>query len=673
MDKSSKDWQDEQIYLQNTENAIDTKVNSILQHVNERRDIVEELKSQFFHEKYTHEMDNGDQASMYQRIDDFMLFANEQIDLATLLQRRKMQPYFGRVDFVQNNDRMPIYIGLSTIDDDKNYYVFDWRAPVGELFYNFGKGPAQYDSPQGVMSGQITLKRQYDIANGDLQDIYDVDQNIFDEYIQKILRHIHTQQLHNIASTIQREQNEIIRDTLHDVIVVQGCVGSGKTTVALHRIAYMLYKFPNLKSDNILLFSPNELFFSHVSGVLPELGEDNTRTAFFAYFVQRLLKLTTRVENMDEFVARYDSAQDDARQQILAKLDESMYQNIISWVRTYVDHIGFTRGFKLRKHVYSVGKLNKFLHEDTKDLRLLDKTDTLHAQIMKECKLNEMYSDKMYEEIVSRLSSTIDIQEMFNLFLSDSNLRTCNFDTVINFEDAVLLCLFYEALKELNVNMDIKQVVFDEAQEYPMLFIAFVMRMFPHAQFSFYGDDDQRTTAGAVHKLADILSLDAGYRSTHYYVLNHTYRSSEEIVEYSNKILGRDLHNAFRLKYGQPVEEIQSSNISKQIDDILDVLIKQNRSVGIICGDNKQALNIFDNLDPKYKVLTDIIINAKTTSLKQIQVLPITMAKGLEFDTAIVLPNGGVFNQEFGKQQEYIACTRAINKLYVIKEDKNEH
>lgn len=673
MDKNSKDWQDEKNYLNRTQKAIDTKVSNILQHINNRRDIVEELKTQYFHEKYTHEMDKGDDASLFGRIDDFMLFANEQIDLATTLQKRKAQPYFGRIDFLQKSETMPIYIGLSTIDDDKNYYVFDWRAPVGELFYNFGKGPAHYDTPQGEVNGEITLKRQYEITNGELCEVYDVDQNIFDEYLQKILSHINTQQLHNIASTIQAEQNEIIRDILHDIVVVQGCVGSGKTTVALHRIAYMLYKLPNLKSDNILIFSPNELFFSHISGVLPELGEQNTRTAVFAYFVQRLLKLTTRVENMDEFVVRFNNADNVVKQQILAKLDVCMHQKICDWTKQYTNNLNFTKGFKLRKRIFSTEMLNKFLHQDTQELRLLDKIDALHAKIMQQCKLDEKFSDKLRDELVGRLSATIEPEAMFNQFLSEQNLHVCNFDTVINFEDAVLLCLFFEAIKELNVNMDIKQVVFDEAQEYPMLFIDFVMRMFPHAQFSFYGDEAQCTTAGAVKNLTDILGLDAGYRSAKFYTLNHTYRSSEEIVEYANKLVGRDLHNAFRLKYGQPVEEILGFNVTSQIEPILNKIVAQNRSVGIICGSNKQALDIFEHLNPQHKACADVIINAKSTSQKQIQILPVTMSKGLEFDTVVVLPNGGVFEQEFGKQQNYIACTRAINKLYVLKEEKNEH
>lgn len=668
MNKTSKAWKDEENYLEKTQQAIDKKVELITNSINSRKDIVEELKNQFYAEQYTREMDKGDKAALYKRIDDFMLFANEQIDLSTKLLTRKQQPYFGRVDFKQESDTLPIYVGLSTIDDNKNYYVFDWRAPVGELFYEFGKGKASYQTPQGVQSGEITLKRQYDIEAGKLKEVYDVDQNIFDEYLQKLLSNISSTQLHNIASTIQREQNEIIRDTKNDLIVVQGCVGSGKTTVALHRIAYMLYKIPNLKSENIIIFSPNELFLSHIGGVLPELGEQNTHTATFSRFVQNLLNLDYRIENMDEYVARFEQLDDNLRKQILKKLDPKMKNKMDEFVKNYSQNLNFTSGFKLRKKVFSKEKLNKFLHEDSSELLLFEKLETLHSKIMKECKLDEKFSDKLRKELLMRLNDKVDYKHIYNLFLKEQKLRKCNFDMVVNFEDAILLCLLFEKITKLSVNMDIKSVVFDEVQEYPYLFVDFVTRLFPHANFSFYGDDAQQTTAGAVHSIKDFLKLDAGYRTTKLYNLVHTYRSSEEIVEYTNKIINSSMHNAFRLKYGQPVEEVHTSNIIAKVNEILQKTIENNRSIGIICGDNKQAVEVFNLICPQAKTKTDLIINAKDSSLKQVQVLPATLCKGLEFDTVLVLCTSGVFKNEFKKQHKYIACTRAINKLYVIED-----
>ena len=667
MDKKSQEWQEELNYLNDTQKAIDHKIDNINKSLVSRKDIIEELKQQYFFEKSTHEMDTGDNAALFTRIDDMTMFVNEQIDLTTNLMRSRLQPYFGRIDFEDKHDKLKVYVGLRTIDDNKNYYVFDWRAPVGELFYEYGKGKASYDSPQGKIEGVITLKRQYDIKDGNLNEVYDVDQNIFDQYLQKLLANINSSQLHNIAATIQQEQNKIIRDIKNDLVVVQGCVGSGKTTVALHRIAYMLYKLKNVKSENIILFSPNELFFSHISGVLPELGEKNTHTATFARFVQTLLGVKGRIENMDEFVARYEQTNKSNQAEILTKLNFENRDRINKFVLDYVNNLHFIKGFKLRKHIYTTKTLDDIWQNKLQGLKLAQKLTQMHSYIVKECKLNEKFYDQLYIELVNRLSDSIDFNVIFNKYLKSCGLCECDFQEVINYEDAVLLCICYENLTEIVPQMDIKHVVFDEVQEYPLLFIDFVTRLFPHAGFSMYGDDAQCTTAGAVSSIKDILKLDAGYRTTQYYTLPHTYRSSEEIVEYSNKILGLDMHNAFRLKYGQEVEEIKTKDSLQKINEILTKTVANKRSIGIICANTKQAMQVFNCLDPKFKINADLIINAKDSSLKQIQILPVTMSKGLEFDTVIVIKDGGVFDGEFGKNHFYIACTRAINKLYVIK------
>lgn len=672
MNKKIKDWDNEVQYLNNTLLAIDKKIEHITKNVDAQKEIIEELKTQYYSEKSSHEMDRFDNAALFGRIDDMTSFTNEQIDQITDLMHRKSQPYFGRIDFVVSKEQpMPIYVGLRAIDDSKNYYVFDWRAPVGELFYEYGKGKASYETPHGVVKGEITLKRQYDISNGQLNGVYDVDQNIYDEYLQKLLSSISSSQLHNIASTIQREQNEIIRNIKDDIIVVQGCVGSGKTTVALHRIAYMLYKLNNLHSNNILLFSPNELFFSHISNVLPELGEQNTHTATFGRFVQKVLNIPNRIENMDEFVIRYENANKNAQKQILKKLNISSFESIKKFVEHYVDDLKFVKGFKLRGHTYTAGDLNKLLQQN-QGVKLFDRLNLVHQTIMQECKLGVNFAKQLYEEIIGRLNNTTDNVQIFNLYLKSQGYDECDFREVIKYEDAILLCLYNDCVRELRFDMDIKHIVFDEVQEYPLVFLDFVMRMFPHAQYSMYGDDAQCTTPGAVSSIKDILNLTSGYRTTHYYKLEHTYRSSEEIVEYTNNILGLDMHNAFRLKYGQPVEEIVSKNYLSNIQDILQKTVANNRSIGIICGDIKICREIYQSLNHTLKHNTGLIVNAKDSSIKQIQILPVTMSKGLEYDTLIVVSSGGVFDGEFGKNQLYIACTRAINKLYVLKQQKEK-
>ena len=669
MQKGTQDWQEEVQYLEHTKNAIATKVQQINDAIQSRRPIVEEMKEQYTHR--ARDLDSYEKQEVYKRIDDFMLFANEQLELAEHLQKIQSRPYFARVDFVDNEGKNKIYLGLQGVDDGRDTYVIDWRAPVGELFYEYGLGKAQYSAPNGIMSGEVTLKRQYDIQDGILLDAYDVDLNIFDEFLQKILAKVNTAQLHNVASTIQKEQNQIIRDLKSDLIVVQGYVGSGKTTVALHRIAYMLYRLPNLKSTNILIFSPNEVFLRHIAGVLPELGEQNTRTATFPKFVRRLLKLTVPVESIDEFVTRFEGMSTEERNIALQKLDYSMRSKMQDFLTEYEKSLHFTQGFRLRKKVFTRVALNEMLRNDV-GTKILDKVENIKQYICKETNITEpQLVQAISDEVLSHLSTTVDMHLVYNLFMNSLGYESIDFGVKIKYEDAILLCIMRELYADLLIKMDIKQVFIDEAQEYSKLFIDFLMRIFPHAQFSMFGDDYQRTTVGAVESLHDIVNLDILHGDKVYYTLDKSYRSSEEIVEYTNALIKANHHNAFRLKVGFPVQELPLADdidqVSQQVFEILEQVVPTNATVGIIVGDKEYAKSLYDNLAQVIPHRIGLVQDSRSSIDNQIQIVPVALSKGLEYDTAIVLRDEGLFDGEFAQSHLYIACTRAINKLYVFK------
>ncbi|MDF2884099.1 MAG: hypothetical protein K0R54_4665, partial [Clostridiaceae bacterium] len=173
-------------------------------------------------------------------------------------------PYFGRIDFLENGDRKPekYYIGNSNLaDDNYDFLIYDWRAPVSSMFYDYEIGKANYKCPEGIIQGEITLKRQYKISNGEIQYMFDSNLNIDDEILQDILSKSADSKMKAIVTTIQREQNRVIRNEEYRNLIVQGPAGSGKTSIALHRIAYLLYKHRDkITSKNIVIFSPNEIF-----------------------------------------------------------------------------------------------------------------------------------------------------------------------------------------------------------------------------------------------------------------------------------------------------------------------------------------------------------------------------------------------------------------------------
>jgi DNA helicase-2/ATP-dependent DNA helicase PcrA len=204
------------------------------------------------------------------------------------LLRLKASPYFGRVDFTEKYEDFDenVYIGISSFINFETgeIYIYDWRSPISSIFYEFEKGPAQYNSPMGKIQGTISLKRQFKIHENIIDYMFDSNIKIDDEILQEILSKSADDKMKNIVTTIQKEQNRIIRDDKNRLVIVQGAAGSGKTSIALHRVAYLLYRYRDraVSSNNIVIFSPNQMFNDYISNVLPELGEENiNQTTFF--------------------------------------------------------------------------------------------------------------------------------------------------------------------------------------------------------------------------------------------------------------------------------------------------------------------------------------------------------------------------------------------------------
>ncbi|MBD0379541.1 RNA polymerase recycling motor HelD [Paenibacillus sedimenti] len=243
-------------------------------------------------------------------------------DALRKLQRVVDSPYFARIDFIEQGEKQPekIYIGLTSFIDPKTdeILIYDWRAPIASVFYDYPPGPATYRTPEMDVSGELLLKRQYIIKAGALQDVFDTGISIGDEMLQQMLSRSADERMQSIVTTIQREQNQIIRDDQHKVLVVQGAAGSGKTSVALQRIAYLLYKYrTRLSAENMILFSPNSLFSDYVSNVLPELGEANMQqTTFQDYLAHKLsgtgLAIEDPYDQLEFILAGTEQGQDHA-------------------------------------------------------------------------------------------------------------------------------------------------------------------------------------------------------------------------------------------------------------------------------------------------------------------------------------------------------------------------
>ena len=225
------------------------------------------------------------------------------------LYKIKDNPYFASVVFEdEDGERFSVYLGLTYLkDDDYGNIIYDWRSPICSLFYDYEVGPAAYSAPAGSINGQLLRKRQYKIVDAKLVSAFDNSISIDDELLQEVLAQESNEKMKNIVNTIQQEQNNVIRNVRDKTLIVSGIAGSGKTSVALHRIAFLLYKIKNLSSNDILILSPNQIFTEYISNVLPELGEDNTLQTTFNDYLSSVITEFNSVESFMDFIGKYYS------------------------------------------------------------------------------------------------------------------------------------------------------------------------------------------------------------------------------------------------------------------------------------------------------------------------------------------------------------------------------
>ena len=269
-----EEFEKERNYLNKTVSLIRKKISNLGQELFDDDSKVLEFKK-FIWDSHA-EMDPSEMRSMMAESDLQVSIMQGKGNYLQRLFRIQDKPYFGSIRFKDEDGEENIYIGITHVEDKLNYYVHDWRSPICSMFYDYETGPASYKAPSGIIKGEITKKRQYIIENAELKHIFDNDLNISDSLLQEVLAEESSDKMKNIVNTIQEEQNKVIRNTEDKNLIVEGIAGSGKTSVALHRIAFLLYRIPNLTSSNVVVFTPNKVFSEYISNVLPELGEDNT-------------------------------------------------------------------------------------------------------------------------------------------------------------------------------------------------------------------------------------------------------------------------------------------------------------------------------------------------------------------------------------------------------------
>ena len=588
----------------------------------------------------------------------------------------KNKPYFASIVFKSDDGEIfNIYMSLTYLkDSDTNNILYDWRSPICSLFYDYETGPCSYKAPGGVFSGELKRKRQYKIENNKLIGVFDNSLNIDDDVLQEVLARESSEKMKNVVNTIQQEQNKVIRNLEDNNLIVQGIAGSGKTTVALHRIAFLLYQLKNLSSNDILIFSPNNIFTEYISDVLPSLGEDNTLQTTFADYLNTFIDEFEYVESFTDFVSRYYSYSEVNPDLVEYKQSDQIIDDLDNYLDNYISNCKFTSDFKEGvKNLILKDDLNEMLHDRYSKLPLFERLDEmaekLSSNYYKGSKkkiptfMKLFRENSNFEKDYNKIFKEFFLSEYCRYKLSEKEVNSFINKEFINYEDALIYTYIKGRLEGFLYEGRIKQVIIDEAQDYNRLQYIIINNIFKKADFTILGDINQNINPYYKYKsLKDLSDLFRG--DTKYIELLKTYRSSPEIIDYTNKILGLKHVNAIRKDNNKPVIIRKNvENLKKRIVDDINYLQSNYKSTAVITKDLKEAEQLYELI----KVDIDIsLVDANTKFFKkELVIIPAYVSKGLEFDSVIIYNDRNNTYRKNEKNLLYVACTRCQHELYI--------
>ena len=679
-----------------------------------------------------------------QQIVDFMQFVNTMKiqkrshefskKLEEKYERMLLSPYFGRFDFLENGEEKSekCYIGISNlINDNYDFLIYDWRAPISSMFYDYEIGEAQYKCPEGTVGGKLTLKRQYKISNGEIQYMFDSNLKIDDEILQGLLSKSTNSKMKAIVTTIQREQNKIIRNEEYKNLIVQGPAGSGKTSVALHRIAYLLYKHRDkITPQNIVIFSPNDIFNDYISNVLPQLGEENMYQTTFKEYMHKTLGEELKKESygeMMEAILTHKKGLNYEKRINNIKFKSSM--EFIDILKAYVSYLekkdrNFT-DIIFRGHlIISSRDIQELFFKDYSQLPLKRKLQKIKERILF---LVEPYEKQRIEEVLGVLKDSdsyiyeaeilersisivknemkdiyyeinkmtefdlVDIYkklfENLEFFLEEINTKYDlkniseirrytleNLDArILYYEDQPPLLYLKGALGELPKTSEIKYVIIDEAQDYTPLQYEIFYQLFQHANMTILGDLHQSINpfmnVGDYSNISNIFPKD----NTCIINLTKSYRSTMEITRFSRRLLNKEITEECVERSGEEPLVLRFENKDaikdRLFDDIKIYKEKGYKSIGIITRTVKQAQEVYSFLKDKTSIKA--IMKDDDEFVNDTLVIPAYLAKGLEFDVVLIY-NAGDENYECEEERLlfYTACTRALHVLCIYYSGK---
>lgn len=676
----------EDAYLSLVIKALHQKIEEINAKIEGNEKDIESMHEYFWEnytefDEYGYEMYDNSNA-LKSRVKEQDEYAKERFRYEKMLD----SPYFGRVDFCYEGEEEPetYYIGIANLAKGRaaDPYVFDWRAPVSGLFYDYDKGPAQFIAPAGILTGEITRKKQYKIKNGKLVFVLENDMNIDDEILQQALSEHADASLKSIVTTIQKEQNSIIRDTSHRILAVQGCAGSGKTSVALHRIAYLLYhNRKNLSAAQILILSPNSIFADYISRILPELGEENICEMTLDDFAYRELTAYGEAEDRYDEMEKLLHAEESRDYFMIHSLKQTTEEALYKQTKEYTEELnGFVlslewelmdfKDFHYKKMEMKEGEIADLFYEKLADVPILSRMEKIGEYIIDawETLQDKNLEDEEKQEVFERLNKmyeTRDLLELYNRFLEESGREPLDTaDGILCYEDVYPLLYLKYAVLQPPKRREVKHLVIDEMQDYSYLQYVLLAKMFD-CPMTILGDKVQ-TMAEKQQDVLVFLPKIFG-KDVHRVYLNKSYRSTSEITAFANQLIDeKDVQTVER--HGEMPQVAKCSDAESMYQQMAEDVLKDKDAdtIAVLCLDAESARKTAEKLQEKLQNQITLLTKDSMKFTKGISVMPFYLAKGLEFDTVLV-PDLQNYTTPLHTQALYINATRALHVLRLYR------
>ncbi|KOY73852.1 helicase IV [Apilactobacillus kunkeei DSM 12361 = ATCC 700308] len=614
-------------------------------------------------------------------------------------------PYFGRIDIKDDgdDDTESLYIGTASfVDDNENFLVYDWRAPISSIYYNGTLGKVSYQTPAGKQSTDLEKKRQFQISHGEIINMFDTNETVGDEMLQSVLGQQHDEVMQNIVSTIQKEQNDIIRDTYNDLLVVQGVAGSGKTSAILQRIAFLLYHSrSSLQADQIILFSPNRLFSHYISDVLPSLGERNMRQVTLQEFIDHRLE-GVKVQSLFDQYETEQAYTDEEKAIQSFKRSHQYMTSIESYINTvFNDDIAFQSilidgkvffDADVIKDIYAsqpkqMKPADKFLKTKNRLIEILkkrievevykpwvdDAIDQLNSEqyhdFMEGHQLGSFQDEdderyfiakqivtehfrKVYDALYN--GSFFDPYLQYQRFMqqvvlpNDVNVDAWNDDVdgfadsielhQVRLDDAAPLLYMRDLMIGGGQNQTMQYLFVDEMQDYSIAQLIYIKHSFPQTKINLIGDSEQALfkAVEAPQELLNKLNEAFATKKSRLITLNRSYRSTYPITNFAKSLLPNgDEIEAFN-RPGKSPEILIRHNEKECIDALIESAqqeLKDEGTVAIVTKNLNEAKQLHQHT---YNQLNPTLLADTDRSLpKGVVIMPIYLAKGLEFDSVI--------------------------------------